>query len=178
MEKFVHEDEPSVDDLRRAIRRATLSGDGVAVAGRLRVQEQGDPAAARRDRRVPARAERRATGRGPQAVGEHAERSPETPSRSQPRLQDHVRPLRGPDTYVRVYSGVLRAGSHVENTTKERKERIGRILQMHANHREDKDAAFTGDIVAIVGLKHSEHRRHAGRAREPDHPGVDRLRRP
>jgi elongation factor G len=43
----------------------------------------------------------------------------------------------------------------VENTTKERKERIGRILQMHANHREDKDAAFTGDIVAIVGLKHS-----------------------
>ena len=50
---------------------------------------------------------------------------------------------------------MLRAGSHVENTTKDRKERIGRILQMHANHREDMDAAFTGDIVAIVGLKHS-----------------------
>src|SRR5439155_15020020 len=43
----------------------------------------------------------------------------------------------------------------VENSTKGRKERIGRILQMHANHREEKDAAFTGDIVAIVGLKHS-----------------------
>jgi elongation factor G len=43
----------------------------------------------------------------------------------------------------------------VENSTKDRKERIGRILQMHANHREDKDAAFTGDIVAVVGLKHT-----------------------
>ena len=41
------------------------------------------------------------------------------------------------------------------NSTKDRKERIGRILQMHANHREDKEAAYTGDIVAVVGLKHS-----------------------
>jgi len=58
-------------------------------------------------------------------------------------------------TYVRVYSGVLRAGSHIENSSKDRKERVGRILQMHANHREDREAAFTGDIVAVVGLKHS-----------------------
>jgi elongation factor G len=43
----------------------------------------------------------------------------------------------------------------VANTTKDRKERVGRILQMHANHREDMEAAFTGDIVALVGLKHS-----------------------
>src|SRR5439155_24402993 len=49
----------------------------------------------------------------------------------------------------------LRSGSHVENCTRDRKERVGRILQMHANHREDKEAAFTGDIVAIVGLKHT-----------------------
>ena len=58
-------------------------------------------------------------------------------------------------TYLRVYSGVLHSGSHVMNSTKDRKERIGRILQMHANHREDKEAAYTGDIVAVVGLKHS-----------------------
>jgi elongation factor G len=54
-----------------------------------------------------------------------------------------------------VYSGVLHSGSHVLNATKDRKERIGRILQMHANHREDMEAAYTGDIVAVVGLKHS-----------------------
>src|SRR5207248_5724451 len=64
-------------------------------------------------------------------------------------------PYVGRLTYMRVYSGSVRAGSHVANSSKDRKERIGRILQMHANHREDMEAAFTGDIVAVVGLKHT-----------------------
>ncbi|TMK83146.1 MAG: elongation factor G, partial [Actinobacteria bacterium] len=64
-------------------------------------------------------------------------------------------PYVGRLTYIRVYSGMVRTGAHVQNSTKDRKERIGRILQMHANHREDKEAAFTGDIVAVVGLKHT-----------------------
>jgi elongation factor G len=58
-------------------------------------------------------------------------------------------------TYFRVYSGKIAKGAAVLNSTKDRKERIGRILQMHANHREDKDAVFAGDIVACVGLKHT-----------------------
>jgi elongation factor G len=62
-------------------------------------------------------------------------------------------PFVGKLTYLRVYSGTLEKGSTILNTTKDRKERIGRILQMHANHREDKDAIYTGDIVAVVGLK-------------------------
>ena len=64
-------------------------------------------------------------------------------------------PYVGRLTYLRVYSGVLHSGTHVLNRTKDRKERIGRVLQMHANHREDLEAAYTGDIVAVVGLKHS-----------------------
>ena len=64
-------------------------------------------------------------------------------------------PYVGRLTYLRVYSGVLKSGTHVLNATKDRKERIGRVLQMHANHREDLAAAYTGDIVAVVGLKHS-----------------------
>ena len=56
-------------------------------------------------------------------------------------------------TYIRVYSGRAEKGGQVANSTKDRKERFGRILQMHANHREDKDAIFSGDIVAVVGLK-------------------------
>ena len=64
-------------------------------------------------------------------------------------------PYVGRLTYFRVYSGTVRAGAHVFNSTKDRKERIGRILQMHANHREDKEAVFAGDIVAAVGLKHT-----------------------
>ncbi len=62
-------------------------------------------------------------------------------------------PYVGRLTYLRVYSGTLPAGAHVHNATRDRKERIGRLLQMHANHREDIDAVFTGDIVAAVGLK-------------------------
>jgi elongation factor G len=62
-------------------------------------------------------------------------------------------PFVGKLTYLRVYSGTLEKGTTILNTTKDRKERIGRILQMHANHREDKDAIYTGDIVAVVGLK-------------------------
>ena len=62
-------------------------------------------------------------------------------------------PYVGKLTYLRVYSGTLTKGSAVVNSTKDRKERIGRILQMHANTREDLDAMFAGDIVAAVGLK-------------------------
>ena len=64
-------------------------------------------------------------------------------------------PYVGKLTYFRVYSGKLSAGSQVLNATKDRKERVGRILQMHANHREDKEAVFAGDIVAVVGLKNT-----------------------
>src|SRR5271155_5563779 len=58
-------------------------------------------------------------------------------------------------TYIRVYSGALTKGSTVTNSTKDKKERVGRILQMHANDRLDKDAIFTGDIMAVVGLKNT-----------------------
>ena len=62
-------------------------------------------------------------------------------------------PYVGKLTYLRVYSGTLEKGGTVENTTKGKKERIGRLLQMHANSREDVDVVRTGDIIAAVGLK-------------------------
>lgn len=62
-------------------------------------------------------------------------------------------PFVGRLAFVRVYSGVMTAGSYVENSTKGKKERIGRIVRMHANHREDIDEVRAGDIVAVVGLK-------------------------
>ena len=64
-------------------------------------------------------------------------------------------PYVGKLAFFRVYSGVLRAGSYVYNSSKGRKERIGRILQMHANHREEKDAVYSGEIAAAVGLKNT-----------------------
>ena len=62
-------------------------------------------------------------------------------------------PYVGKLCFLRVYSGKLNAGSYVYNSSKGRKERIGRLLLMHANHREDIDTAYSGDIVAVVGLK-------------------------
>jgi elongation factor G len=62
-------------------------------------------------------------------------------------------PYVGKLCFFRVYSGTLKAGSYVYNSTKGKKERIGRLLLMHANHREDVDMVYSGDIAAIVGLK-------------------------
>ena len=62
-------------------------------------------------------------------------------------------PFVGSLTFCRIYSGVLTTGAGVLNSTKDSKERIGRMLQMHANHREDIKEAYAGDIVAVAGLK-------------------------
>jgi elongation factor G len=62
-------------------------------------------------------------------------------------------PFVGRLTYLRVYSGSLKAGSYVFNSSSGKKERIGRLLQMHANRREERDEVFAGDICAAIGLK-------------------------
>src|SRR5690606_24242882 len=62
-------------------------------------------------------------------------------------------PHMGQLTFCRIYSGHVEAGASLENTVKEKKERVGRMFQMHANSREQINEAFAGDIVAIVGLK-------------------------
>ncbi|MBR6521568.1 MAG: elongation factor G [Oscillospiraceae bacterium] len=64
-------------------------------------------------------------------------------------------PFVGKLSFFRVYSGSVTAGSTVQNSTKGHRERLGRILQMHANHREDIEAAYSGDIAAAVGLKNT-----------------------
>ncbi len=64
-------------------------------------------------------------------------------------------PFVGRLSFIRVYSGVLNTGTSVLNSTKGQKERIGRILQMHANHREDIETVYSGDIAAVIGLKNT-----------------------
>jgi elongation factor G len=66
-----------------------------------------------------------------------------------------VDPHVGKLTYFRVYSGTLKAGSYVLNSTKDKRERISRILQMHANHREDREDIGAGELAAAVGLKYT-----------------------
>ena len=64
-------------------------------------------------------------------------------------------PFVGKLTFIRIYSGKLASGSYVLNANKDKKERIGRILLMHANHRQEISEAYTGDIIAAVGLKNT-----------------------
>jgi elongation factor G len=78
-------------------------------------------------------------------------------------------PFVGKLAFFRVYSGTLKAGSYVLNPTKGRRERIGRILQMHANHREEIEEVFAGDIAAAVGLKDTFT---GDTLTDPDHPVI------
>lgn len=76
-------------------------------------------------------------------------------------------PYVGKLAFFRAYSGVLEAGSYIYNTTSENRERIGRILQMHANHREERDYVYAGDLAAAVGLKNTST---GDTLCNPDHP--------
>jgi elongation factor G len=156
MEKFVHEEEPTIDELRRAIRRATLANEGVPVLCGSAFKNKGvQPLLDAIIWYLPSPLD------VPPLVAHTLKGDDITRAASDDEPFSALAfkimsdPYVGRLTYLRVYSGVLKAGTHVLNSTKDRKERIGRILQMHANHREDKDAAYTGDIVAVVGLKHS-----------------------
>ena len=158
MEKYVHEQEPTVPELRHAIRRVTLAGGATPVlCGSAFKNKAIQPLLDAIVNYLPAPTDvPPVVGHAP---GDETAELVRKPSDEEPfsalAFKIMTDPYVGRLTYLRVYSGVLRVGSHVSNSTRDRKERVGRILQMHANHREDKDAAFTGDIVAVVGLKHT-----------------------
>ena len=78
-------------------------------------------------------------------------------------------PFGGTITFCRIYSGVLQSGTGVVNSTREKKERIGRMLLMHANNREDIKEAYAGDIVALAGLKEA---RTGDTLCDPEHPVI------
>ena len=156
MEKYVAEEEPTVAELRKVIRKATIAGKITPVLCGSAFKNKGvqplldavvwylpspldvPPIQGTKVGDESALLERKADDNEPFAALAFKIMSD---------------PYVGKLTYFRVYSGTLKAGSRVSNASKDRTERIGRLLQMHANHREDKDAVFAGDIVAAVGLK-------------------------
>jgi elongation factor G len=157
LEKYVGEEEITADDLRAAIRAATVSGQVVPVLCGTAFKNKGVqplldavvdylpspvdiPPVVGSDVKTQEPVERKASDDEPFAALAFKIMSD---------------PYVGKLTYFRVYSGKLPAGAQVLNATKDKKERVGRILQMHANHREDKEGVFAGDIVAAVGLKNT-----------------------
>jgi elongation factor G len=157
MEKYVGEEEITSEDLRRALRTGTLESLVVPVLCGSAFRNKGvQPLLDAVVDYLPSPADLPPTKGLDQKGIEELER---LPSDSEPfsalAFKIMTDPYVGKLTYFRVYSGTLEKGSTILNSTKDRKERAGRILQMHANHREDREVVFTGDIVAAVGLKNT-----------------------
>ena len=155
MEKVLMEEEISVDELKAAIRKGVIACqiNPVFVGSAYKnkgVQELLDAVVDYMPSPVDIPPIK---GTNPD-TGEEEERpaDPKAPFASLA-FKIMTDPYVGKLTYLRVYSGHLDAGSYVLNATKGKKERIGRLLQMHSNQRVDIDAVFAGDIVAVVGLK-------------------------
>jgi elongation factor G len=157
MELYVGEEEPDADTIRRVLRRATIANQITPIlCGSAFKNKAVQPLLDAVCWYLPSPVDL------PPYEGTH----PDSGEQVERRAEDHAPfsalafkimsdPYVGRLTYLRVYSGTLKSGDQVTNSTRGRKERVGRILQMHANHREDKDAVFAGDIVAVVGLKHT-----------------------
>ena len=154
-EKFLAEEEITSEDLRRALRHGTIANEVVPVLCGSAFKNKGvQPMLDAVVDFLPSPLDIPPTkGMDLKGIEELERRPDDSEPFSALAFKIMSDPHKGKLTYARVYSGKLNKGSAVLNSTKDRKERVGRILQMHANHEEDKPAAFSGDIVAFVGLK-------------------------
>ena len=156
MEKYLGDEEITPEDLIRAIRTVTLGSQAVPILCGSAFKNKGvQPMLDAVVDYLPSPLDIPPTmGTVPRKEGETVERAPDdTAPFSALAFKIMTDPYVGKLTYLRVYSGTLTNGSGVLNSTKDRKERVGRILQMHANTREDLDVTYAGDIIAAVGLK-------------------------
>jgi len=157
LEKYVGEEEITADDLQTAIRAATIAGQIVPILCGTAFKNKGvqpllDAVVDYLPSPVDIPAISGTNVKTEEPMSRNASDSEPFAALAFKIMSD---PYVGKLTYFRVYSGSLQAGAQVLNATKDKKERVGRILQMHANHREDKDGVFAGDIVAAVGLKNT-----------------------
>jgi elongation factor G len=157
LEKYVGEEEITVDDLQSALRAGTIANEIVPVLNGSAFKNKGvQPLLDAIVAYLPSPIDLPPVSGLSVKGNEEVERKP---SDDEPfsalAFKIMSDPHVGKLTYFRVYSGTLEKGSQVVNTTTGSKDRIGRILQMHANHREDVDAVMTGDIAAGIGLKNT-----------------------
>src|ERR1700677_2744583 len=158
MEKYLAEEPITAADLRRALRTATLAAEVVPVLCGSAFKNKGvQPMLDAVIDYLPSPLDLPPTqGTRPNHPEDIEERKADDGEAfSALAFKVMTDPNVGKLTYIRVYSGTLTNGSSVLNSTKDKKERVGRILQMHANDRVDKDAIFAGDIMAFVGMKNT-----------------------
>ena len=154
MEKYLGGDEVTVDEIKAVIRKATLECKMTPVTCGTSYKNRGvQPLLDAIVDYMPAPTDiPPIKGVNPAGDEESRPSSDEEPF-SALAFKIMTDPYVGKLAFFRVYSGVLKSGSYVYNSTKGKKERIGRILQMHANNRKEIDTVYSGDIAAAVGLK-------------------------
>ena len=149
--------EPSVEDMKRIIRKSTIAGTMVPVCCGTSYRNKGvQPLLDNIVDYMPAPTDVEAIkGINPDTEEEEVRHSSDDEPFSALAFKIATDPFVGKLAFFRVYSGTIDAGASVLNSVKDNKERMGRILQMHANHREDIETVYAGDIAACVGLKNT-----------------------
>ncbi len=157
MEKYFEGVEPTVEQMKKIIRKATIANEMVPVTCGTSYRNKGvQPLLDAIVDFMPAPTDIPAIrGTNPETGEEEDRHSSDSEPFSALAFKIATDPFVGKICYFRVYSGTVNAGATVYNSVKDNKERMGRILQMHANHREDLETCYAGDIAAAVGLKNT-----------------------
>ena len=157
MEKYFEGEEPSVADIKRIIRQATIANDMVPVCCGTSYRNKGvQPLLDNIVDYMPAPTDIEAIkGVNPETEEEEVRHSSDDEPFAALAFKIATDPFMGKLCFFRVYSGTVDAGTTVYNSVKDSRERLGRILQMNANHREDIDTVYAGDIAATVGMRNT-----------------------
>ena len=157
MEKYFEGEEPTVEQIKKIIRKATIANEMVPVTCGTAYRNKGvQPLLDAIVDFMPAPTDVEAIkGINPDTGEEENRHSSDSEPFSALAFKIATDPFVGKICYFRVYSGTVDAGAGVYNSVKQNRERMGRILQMHANHREDLETCYAGDIAAAVGLKNT-----------------------
>ena len=157
MEKFFNGEELTIDEIKNCIRKATIANEMVPVCCGTSYRNKGvqmllDNIVAYMPAPTDVEAIR---GTNPETGEEEDRHSSDSEPFAALAFKIATDPFVGKLCFFRVYSGTVSAGTTVYNSVKDTDERFGRILQMHANHRQDIDVVYAGDIAAAVGLKNT-----------------------
>lgn len=169
MSKYLEGEIPTVQELKIALRKATIKNEIVPCICGTAFKNKGiqtllDSVVAYMPSPIDIGAVK---GTNPDTDAEDKREPKDTEKFSALAFKIMTDPFVGRLAFFRVYSGILEKGSYVVNSTKDKKERIGRILQMHSNKREEIDMVYCGDIAAAVGLKDTTT---GDTLCDPDHP--------
>ncbi|MCH5190596.1 MAG: elongation factor G [Oscillospiraceae bacterium] len=157
MMQYLEGEELAIDDIKRVIRKATIANEMVPVCCGTAYRNKGvQPLLDAIVDFMPAPTDIEAIkGVNPDTDEEEVRHSSDEEPFAALAFKIATDPFVGKLCFFRVYSGTVNAGTTVFNSVKDNRERMGRILQMHANHREDLETVYSGDIAAAVGLKNT-----------------------